>query len=1136
MTTGKALNGKPYAGNPHVRFDEGEVAPAATPRRGPLLYRGRSIALALAMVCTAFGTAAGEEALPKGTYSADGKIRWIDGADLPLEGRGFPDAQPLYQRMPDRLKAMTNVNRGVWIQGTCSAGLAFRFHVARSSILKVRWRLLREDHFGGNLPPIGKSGVDFYARDDKTGAWRYGCSAPPARTNGNEREFWVPSSRDVMLYLPLYNGVEKFEVGVSSNAVVTPCAPRASGIVKPVVFYGTSITQGACASRPGMAYPAIVARAVDAPHVNLGFSGSGRMEMEMADMLLEIDASCYVLDCLWNMDQKMVEQRFEPFLRRLKAVRPDVPIVTVEQCGVENRPNAKSRFIRGVVERLKATEPATWANLRHVHAEDLFPDDGEGTADRCHPNDWGAMWLARAIAREVAPLVAVPRPKMVLDFEDGRENRPLPCHRLDRMQTGVTNAFATSGANSFRFRLRKWREGEDQWPMFLLRSPVRDWRGYDRLVLDAANLDGGGDTVTLAVMGSSGRFSDGICKTFTLKPYGTARWVVPLDGWTEKTSPTNVTAIGFCVTRPEGCEVFIDSLALLKPGEPEPAAVWSAAAQAELAARRKACAAERAAKVERMKAALRRPGGAGGGLLVGQATTMEHKRPEETFALAPADILRIRLARNEHEGVQVFAVPDGRDLKGVKVSVSPLVAVHAPGGRASPRAVKVYTVGYVRTVKSPSHYRLVDGDGGTFRAPTGWWPDPLLDFVPAADVKEGNVQGFWIDVWADESLAAGTYRGTVTVSADNATAVQVPLEVRVNGFTLPKTAVMPTAISFHPPIIHTYDKVSEARKKDPRDITNVWKPHEDAWVDMAADHLISVDYLYPAVKPRFRQLMRLKEQGRLGWFNLGYWRHSDKDGVTGSDAWKRQWFGSLDAAYAKAKELGLLDHAYLYGEDEIPRKDFAKVAIAAKCMKERYPGVPLLTTAYDADLGLNGSPLAGIDWFCPLTDYYDPVKAAASRAAGHKVWWYVSNLPLTRWANVFVEKQPIETRLLMGAMVHRMQVDGFLFYAICSWKGNRQPIETGPYTAWDPVSYEDYHGCGSWIYCGPGGVPVPTIRLENYRDGLEDLAYVRLLKEKRGIDLPVPEDVMKSMTEFSLDPAPLMRWRDRLADLIENGR
>ena len=716
-----------------------------------------------------------------------------------------------------------------------------------------------------------------------------------------------------------------------------------------------------------------------------------------------------------------------------------------------------------------------------------------------------------------------------LDFDVDDEIRQMPRYNLDRLQTGTTNIFASSGRNSFFFRMRPWKKGEDQWPLFVLRTPVRDWSGYDRLSIDVVNLDEGGDTLQLSVSGPGVGDFAGLGARMTLGPCGVTRWTVPLDRWPEKMSVTNVTKIGFCVTRPGGCEVYLDNFTLLKPGEEASAPAYSSSDMAKIERIRKERAAAREAKIVRLRDSLRREGAKKGGILVGRASTMEHKRPEATFDLERADRLNVRLARNEYEGVQLFAVPDGRSLEKVEVSVSPLKS--RKGAGAVPE-VKVYTVGYVKTVKSPRCYRLSDGSGGSMRAPTGWWPDPLLDFIPETDVKAGTVQGFWINVHAGEDIAAGYYDGTVTVSAANAAPVTVPLEVRVNGFTLPKTAVIPTAISFHPPIIHKYDKVSEARKKDPSDLSNIWKKHADLWTDFAADHLISVDYLYPAVPPRFDQLMRLKRQGRLGMFNLGYWRHDDREGVTGSEDWKKRWFTKRDERYRKAKELGILAHAYHYGADEIPAKDFGKVAVAARCVKERYPEVPLLTTAYDKKYGLDGSPLSVIDWFCPLTDMYDLEKAEASRAAGHKVWWYISNLPLTGWANMFVEKEPIETRLLMGAMTEKMKVDGFLFYAICAWKDNRKPIVKGPYTDWDPVSYEDYHGCGSWIYCGPDGLPVPTVRLENYRDGLEDLAYVKLLKAK-GEDVPVPEDVMRSMTDFTLRPEPLMRWRDEIADRLE---
>lgn len=88
------------------------------------------------------------------------------------------------------------------------------------------------------------------------------------------------------------------QVGVPGNALFNPMAIREE---KPIVVYGTSIAQGGCASRPGMAWPALVGRKLDRPLINLGFSGNGRLEKEVIDLIAEIDAKVYVLDCLPNL-------------------------------------------------------------------------------------------------------------------------------------------------------------------------------------------------------------------------------------------------------------------------------------------------------------------------------------------------------------------------------------------------------------------------------------------------------------------------------------------------------------------------------------------------------------------------------------------------------------------------------------------------------------------------------------------------------------------------------------------------------------------------------------------------------------------------------------------------------------------
>ena len=184
--------------------------------------------------------------------------------------------------------------------------------------------------------------------------------------------------------------------------------PRASGVEKPVVFYGTSITHGGCCSRPGLAFVNWVGRDLDVPVVGLGFSGSGRMEFEMSEHLARIDASCYVLDCLWNMSLKenpskpggrAVEVNYEPFIRNLRAKRPNVPIVMAEHCMVfGNEKDDKDRFIRALYEKLVAEG---WKDLVYLPNDEMYSGDYEGTVDGCHPNDLGMQTMKEAFGKAV---------------------------------------------------------------------------------------------------------------------------------------------------------------------------------------------------------------------------------------------------------------------------------------------------------------------------------------------------------------------------------------------------------------------------------------------------------------------------------------------------------------------------------------------------------------------------------------------------------------------------------------------------------------------------------------------------------------------------------------------------------------
>ncbi len=332
-------------------------------------------------------------------------VKWIDGKFLPIEGRAFDDVKNFYDRLPSNVTA-TGVNGGVRHHLHDSAGMKFRF-VTDSRNLRIKWAPTKSKLAMVHMPATGVSGVDVYRWDEKAKRWIcVPLGAYIEKAKGHSLHVgWTPGT-PCLINLPLYNGIKSFELGIDPKATIK-AVPYTSGVKKPVVFYGTSITHGACASRPGLAFVNIVGRELDVPIVNLGFSGSGIMESEMADHLARIDASCYVLDCLWNMGMtnwmarrgRNVDENYEPFIRKLRAKRPDVPIVMSERCDVHCKgPNPQDQFIRKLYDKLKAEG---WKNLYYLTKEKMYSGDLEGTVDGIHPNDLGMRTMATAFKAAV---------------------------------------------------------------------------------------------------------------------------------------------------------------------------------------------------------------------------------------------------------------------------------------------------------------------------------------------------------------------------------------------------------------------------------------------------------------------------------------------------------------------------------------------------------------------------------------------------------------------------------------------------------------------------------------------------------------------------------------------------------------
>jgi len=354
----------------------------------------------LLLIYTLSETAAAESIDPS-VEGVDG-LSWHDIRHLDVEGKGWTDTKSFYDRLP--AKAEAAVREPVWDLSRHSAGMCVRF-ITDANEIQARWELRSKSLAMPHMPATGVSGLDLYVKGTD-GKWKWLAVGRPTQFPVNSATLVkdIPEgTREYLLYLPLYNGVSSVEIGVPEGSAIRKADPYPEGR-KPIVFYGTSITQGGCASRTGMVHTAILGRRFHYPVINLGFSGNGRMEPEMADLLAELDPSVYVLDCLPNMNGQMVAERLAPFVKRLRELHPETPILLVEdrtycdaflvtsrrQQNVENRRELHRAYSRLQSEGVK--------HLHYLSGDRLLGDDRDNlaTVDGSHPTDLGFMRQADA--------------------------------------------------------------------------------------------------------------------------------------------------------------------------------------------------------------------------------------------------------------------------------------------------------------------------------------------------------------------------------------------------------------------------------------------------------------------------------------------------------------------------------------------------------------------------------------------------------------------------------------------------------------------------------------------------------------------------------------------------------------------
>ncbi|WP_242205971.1 SGNH/GDSL hydrolase family protein [Aestuariivivens insulae] len=337
-----------------------------------------------------------------------------------LEGQGWgKPAVYGYNRLPKAAEG--KVRKAVWNLSKQSAGLSIRF-VSNAQNIAVRYKVKRGKAFN-HMPATGVSGVDLYTKtNDGEWLWNRGQYAfgDTITYNYNNLKLKRPSHHDkgqeYVLYLPLYNEVIWLEIGTASNAIFKPLPIRAE---KPIVVYGTSIMQGACASRPGMAWTSILERGLERPIINLGFSGNGRLENEVIDFIETIEAKLYVLDCMPNLTltqsgtPDLAYQRIITSVKRLKSKHPSTPVLLVEHSGYSDGETNKERF-RIYSELNKALQKA-YKQLISEGIKDIYVLTREqlnlgidSYVDGTHPNDLGMLQYAQAYEACVRDIIKEP--------------------------------------------------------------------------------------------------------------------------------------------------------------------------------------------------------------------------------------------------------------------------------------------------------------------------------------------------------------------------------------------------------------------------------------------------------------------------------------------------------------------------------------------------------------------------------------------------------------------------------------------------------------------------------------------------------------------------------------------------------
>ena len=320
----------------------------------------------------------------------------IDGLLPPKDGEPFA-------RIPRDVAVATS--SGILSRTLRTSGGRIRFS---TDATQITVKLLSNDPMAPkkmhHMPLLGSCGLDLYyidgGRERRIGTFRYKNLYDQLWETGTTITLASAKMRSYVLYLPTYGRVDDMQIGIPEEATLAEPIDQYK-IKSPIVFYGSSVTQGCSASRPALAYPAIISRMLGAQFINLGFAASAKGEPSMSEYIANIpDMSAFVLDYDQNApSEEHLAETHTPFYRAVRAKHPNIPIVFVSAASGEVASKDSIRRRNVIMRSYLNAYDAGDENVYFVDGLTMMSDDNysDRTADKTHPNDLGFERMAYAI-------------------------------------------------------------------------------------------------------------------------------------------------------------------------------------------------------------------------------------------------------------------------------------------------------------------------------------------------------------------------------------------------------------------------------------------------------------------------------------------------------------------------------------------------------------------------------------------------------------------------------------------------------------------------------------------------------------------------------------------------------------------